>query len=233
MSARFSEKGQPYDGFAQSDSVIGSRWTGKVELIPHMLDQPLRWKEPKLIFVDSMSDLFHESLTEDDILKVFDIMRQADWHTYQVLTKRAQRLWAMSPRVPWLDNVWMGVSVEDQNVEYRIGMLRECDAKVKFLSLEPLIGPLPDLNLDGIDWVIVGGESGVNSRPMKKEWVIDLRDQCDRALVPFFFKQWGGRNKKKSGRLLDGRTYSAMPTAWISPDVDGPDMADFAEAYYG
>ena len=235
MSARFSGEGQPYDGFAKNTDA-GARWTGKVEIVPHMLTKPLHWKDPLLIFVNSMSDLFHESLTEEEILTVFDVMNKAHWHTYQVLTKRSERLLEMSPRLPWSPHIWMGVSVEDQEVGYRIDELRECDAHLKFLSLEPLIGPLSHIvNLIDVDWVIVGGESGTNPRPMKTEWALDILARCRDAAVPFFFKQNGGSGKDKGGNLLDGQIYHEMPTTPREryDDVDGPDMADFAEAYYG
>ena len=145
------------------------------------------------------------------IKQVFDVMRRAFWHQFQVLTKRSQRLLEFSLQIDWPDNVWMGVSVENQEYTFRIDHLRETDAKIKFLSLEPLLGPLPDLNLDGIDWAIVGGESGPGARPMREEWVIQIRDGCEAAGVPFFFKQWGGVNKKRAGRLLQGRTWDDLP----------------------
>ena len=183
----------------------------KLTLQEHMLERPLSWKQPMLIFVNSMSDLFHPSVPLDYIQKVFDIMHQADWHRFQVLTKRSERLFMLSEQLEWPNNVWMGVSVENEAYRFRIDHLRQTDSKIKFLSLEPLLGPLPALNLIDIDWVIVGGESGPGARPMSGEWVIDIRQQCLRANVPFFFKQWGGTNKKKNGRLLDGRTWDQMP----------------------
>lgn len=158
-----------------------------------------------------MSDLFHEIVPVDFVLKVFDVMRRAYWHQFQVLTKRAERLESLSPLIDWPQNVWQGTSVENEKVGYRIDHLRKTGAAIKFLSLEPLLGPLPNLNLYGIDWVIVGGESGPGARPMKKEWVIDIRDQCIAAGVPFFFKQWGGINKKLTGRELDNQTWDEMP----------------------
>ncbi|MDK1119139.1 MAG: phage Gp37/Gp68 family protein, partial [Anaerolineae bacterium] len=161
--------------------------------------------------VNSMSDLFHEGVPLEYILEVFDVMQRAHWHTFQVLTKRAARLEELSPSIPWPENVWMGVSIENQDYTFRIGHLRKTGAKVKFLSLEPLLGPLHKLNLKGINWAIVGGESGPGARPIDQAWVTDIRDQCLTAKVPFFFKQWGGINKKKAGRILEGRTWDDMP----------------------
>jgi protein gp37 len=180
-------------------------------LQPHMLDRPLLWKRPRTIFVNSMSDLFHADVPCDYIQRVFEVMRQAYWHRFQVLTKRANRLAKMAPDLLFPSNVWVGVSVETQKYAFRIDCLRQVPAAVRFLSLEPLLGPLPELDLRGIHWVIVGGESGPGARPMSKEWVTDLRDQCLRAQVPFFFKQWGGVNKKAAGRELDGRTWDEFP----------------------
>ncbi len=175
------------------------------------LDIPLRWKKPQTIFVNSMSDLFHEEVSEDYIQRVFDVMRRAHWHRFQVLTKRSERLAELSPAIDWPANVWMGVSVERQDYTFRIDHLRTTEALIKFLSLEPLLGPLADLDLSGIHWAIVGGESGPGCRPMLEEWVLEIREQCQQSEVPFFFKQWGGTNKKKSGRLLQGRTWDSMP----------------------
>ena len=183
----------------------------------HVLEQPLRWKKPQMIFVNSMSDLFHEDVPSDFIQKIFDVMRQAHWHTFQILTKRSQRLLEMSQRLEWPVNVWMGVSVENDDYVFRIDHLRQTGAHVKFLSLEPLLGPLPDLDLRGIDWVIAGGESGPGARPMKEEWVIEIRDQCQASNVPFFFKQWGGVRKKRNGRILQGRTWDEFPTQMSTP----------------
>ena len=177
----------------------------------HALELPLRWKKPQVVFVNSMSDLFHEQVPEAFIQRVFDVMRRAHWHDFQVLTKRATRLEQMGPKIDWPTNVWMGVSVETRKYAFRIDHLRRTKAFIKFLSLEPLLGPLPDLNLAGVDWVIVGGESGPQARPMRESWVINVRDQCRDAAVPFFFKQWGGTNKKRAGRLLDGQSWDGMP----------------------
>lgn len=176
-----------------------------------VLELPLSWPKPQLIFVNSMSDLFHKDVPAWFIQKTFDVMRRASWHQFQVLTKRSGRLLDMSPAIDWPDNLWMGVSVERQDYVFRIDHLRETRAAVKFVSLEPLLGPLPKLYLRGIDWVIVGGESGPGARPMEEDWVLEIRAQCRKARVPFFFKQWGGFNKKKAGRLLEGRTWDELP----------------------
>ena len=185
----------------------------RLTLQPQVLELPLGWKKPQTIFVNSMSDLFHEDVPLAYIRRVFDVMARAHWHRFQVLTKRADRLAELSSSLEWTPNVWMGVSVETGAYRGRIDELRSTAAQTKFLSLEPLLGPLQGLDLRQIDWVIVGGESGPRSRPMDPEWVLDLRDQCRRADVPFFFKQWGGANKKKTGRLLEGRTWDEMPAA--------------------
>ncbi len=177
----------------------------------HALELPLTWKKPQVVFVNSMSDLFHDDVPEDFILKVFDVMRKANWHQFQVLTKRADRLLELDPILPWKRNIWMGVSVENQDYVSRIDSLRQTTAHLKFLSLEPLLGSIHDMNLRCIDWVIAGGESGPKARPMQPEWVRDIRDQCLSAQVSFFFKQWGGVHKKKAGRLLDDRIWDEMP----------------------
>lgn len=178
---------------------------------PHALELPLSWKKPQTIFVNSMSDLFHEAVPRDFILRVFDIMTRAQWHCFQVLTKRSERLLELDKVLPWAPHIWMGVSVENNDYVDRVEDLQSTDAQVKFVSCEPLLGPLPDLRLHNIDWVIVGGESGPKARAMKEEWVLEIRDHCSHDHVPFFFKQWGGVNKKKNGRLLQGKTYDAMP----------------------
>lgn len=184
----------------------------ELTLQPHAIEIPLSWKKPQTIFVNSMSDLFHKKVPLKYILQVFDVMKRANWHRYQILTKRSDRLLELSPQIHWQPHVWMGVSVENQKYTFRIDHLRETQAHTKFLSLEPLLGPLPNLNLKGIHWVIVGGESGPGARVMDKAWVLEIRDQCLEANVPFFFKQWGGTNKKKNGRELEGITWDAMPT---------------------
>jgi protein gp37 len=175
------------------------------------LELPLKWKKRQTIFVNSMSDLFHDAVPLDFIFKTFDVMRRAYWHNFQVLTKRSQRLLELAPQLSWTPNIWMGVSVETLQYTFRIDHLRRTGAIVKFLSLEPLLGPLPGLNLEGIDWVIAGGESGPGARPMDAAWVLEIRDQCLDARVPFFFKQWGGTRKRKAGRELEGRTWDEMP----------------------
>jgi protein gp37 len=179
--------------------------------VPTKLDEPLRWKTPQRIFVNSMSDLFHDRVPLDYIKRVFRVMNEADWHQYQILTKRAERLDEIAGELQWASHIWMGVSVENEDYTWRIDHLRRTKAHVKFLSIEPLLGPLGKLNLRGIDWVIVGGESGPGARPMHAEWVTEVRDQCRKAGVAFFFKQWGGVFKKKSGRELEGRTWNEMP----------------------
>lgn len=184
-----------------------------LRLVPEALDLPLRWRTPKRIFVNSMSDLFHDDVPDDYIARVFDVMCRARHHrAFQVLTKRATRLRAIAPRLPWPANVWIGVSVESDRYTSRIHELASVrQAAVRFLSVEPLLGPILDLPLDGINWVIVGGESGRGARPMDPAWVCDIRDQCLAVGVPFFFKQWGGVHKSRTGRLLDGRTWDEMP----------------------
>jgi protein gp37 len=183
-----------------------------VTLHPDLLTLPLRWRQPRRIFVNSMSDLFHEAVPEDYIRQVFDVMARADWHVFQILTKRSERLALLAPRFGWTPNIWQGVSVESARYTSRIDHLRTVPAAVRFLSVEPLLGPVPNLPLDGIHWVIVGGESGAGRRPMAAAWAHEIRDQCVRAGVPFFFKQWGGRTPKSGGRVLDGRTWDEMPT---------------------
>lgn len=183
----------------------------RITLQDHMLDVPRKWKKPRTIFVNSMSDLFHVKVPTPYIQDVFDVMNEVSRHRYQVLTKRAERLLELNNELTWGEHIWMGVSVENSSVRDRIDYLRKTKAHTKFLSLEPLIGALPELDLSGIDWVIVGGESGHGARPIKEEWVTDIRDQCLKAGVAFFFKQWGGVNKKRAGRLLQGRTWDEMP----------------------
>ena len=175
------------------------------------LDIPRGWRKPSVVFVNSMSDLFHDKVPLSFIKKVFKVMNECPQHVFQVLTKRAARLEMVASKLNWTPNIWMGVSVENETAASRIDHLRRVPATVRFLSLEPLIGPLPHLDLSGIHWAIVGGESGVHARPMRPEWVTQIHRQCDKADVAFFFKQWGGRNKKAAGRELNGRTYDAMP----------------------
>ena len=178
---------------------------------PERLDQPLRWKRPRMIFVNSMSDLFHERIPADFIRGVFASMEEAHWHTFQILTKRPERLVELANDLPWPGNVWMGVSIENRRFIKRADHLRQVNSAVRFISAEPLLGPLGGLDLDGVDWLIAGGESGVRYRPTRAEWIRELRDRCEVEGVAFFFKQWGGRTSKAGGRLLDGRTYDAMP----------------------
>jgi protein gp37 len=183
----------------------------EVRIHPEALELPLHWAKPQTIFVNSMSDLFHQEVPEEYIQAVFRVMRQAHWHKFQLLTKRDERLAEVAPRLEWADNIWVGVSVENQKYVRRIDNLRRTPAGKKFLSLEPLLGPLEGLRLEGIDWVITGGESGPGARPVDPAWVRSIRDQCIAQDVPFFFKQWGGPVKKATGRLLDGRTWDQMP----------------------
>lgn len=184
----------------------------QLTLHPHVLEAPLRWRKPRNVFVNSMSDLFHPEVPMDFVRQVFGIMREASWHRFQILTKRAERLRALADDIDWPTNVWMGVSVENERYLQRVDDLRQVPANIRFLSLEPLLGPLPRLELTEIDWVIVGGESGPGARPMKREWVLDIRDQCKEDQVAFFFKQWGGVRKDLTGRELEGRTWNELPT---------------------
>jgi len=182
-----------------------------VTLHPDLLEQPMRWSQPRKIFVTSMSDLFHTDVPLEFIRAVFEVMGKADWHTFQILTKRSERLVELAGQLPWHDNIWMGVSVENADYTYRIEHLRKVPAAIRFLSVEPLLGPIPRLPLQGIHWVIVGGESGPGARVMAPQWVRKIRDRCIAQGVPFFFKQWGGTRKKLTGRELDGRTWDEMP----------------------
>jgi len=200
MAKRLKAMGQPnYDrGF-------------QVAIHEKTLAFPLMWKKPQMVFVNSMSDIFHEEVSEGFIRRVFDVMCRASWHTFQVLTKRAKRMESLADNIQWPANVWTGVTVEARKYLYRLNHLKKVPARVRFISVEPLIEPVGEIDLSGIDWVIVGGESGPHARPMEKGWVVEMRDQCVNAGVPFFFKQWGGPNKKKRGRLLDGRTWDEIP----------------------
>ncbi|MBI0398021.1 DUF5131 family protein [Cyclobacterium marinum] len=191
----------------------------KVRIHEDALGIPYTWKKSKVVFVNSMSDLFHKDVPLEFIQRVFQVMRDNGQHVFQILTKRADRLAEISDHLTWPHNVWMGVSVEDEKVTERIDLLRLCGARVKFLSCEPLIGPLPTLNLIGVDWVIVGGESGHNPRPMDPQWVLKIQEQCQQLNVPFFFKQWGGKNKKKAGRELNGKIYDEMPEVELQKQV--------------
>jgi protein gp37 len=203
---RFSErfrgvKGHPFEqGF-------------DLKLRPERLDLPLSWKEPKKIFVNSMSDLYHPGVPKSFIDRVFVTMNGASWHSFQILTKRADRLANIGAALSWSPNIWQGVSIEDERVVERLELLKKVPARIRFLSLEPLIGPLEHLDLTGIHWVIVGGESGPHARPMAKDWVVRIRNQCRKQGVPFFFKQWGGVRKHETGRLLEGRFWDQFPRA--------------------
>ncbi len=183
----------------------------EVTLQEQMLRLPFSWKRPRRVFVNSMSDLFHEEVPVAYVTRVFEVMKQAHWHQFQVLTKRSEQLWQLAPSLPWPDNIWMGVSVEARSYLYRLDHLRRTPAAIKFISFEPLLESLGAVDLRGIDWVIVGGESGPGARPMERSWVIEILQACRQAGVPFFFKQWGGTNKKRAGRILDGRTWDEMP----------------------
>lgn len=185
----------------------------ELTLHPQVLDEPYSWRTPRTVFVNSMSDLFHENIPFDFIEKVFKTMNENIRHTFQVLTKRSDLLFEYSKHLKWTKNIWMGVSVESNRYIERVNRLRNTDAFVKFISLEPLIASVKLLNLSQIDWVIVGGESGPGARPMNKGWVLEIKNQCHSHNIPFFFKQWGGINKKKAGRLLEGRTWDNMPLA--------------------
>lgn len=243
MARRFDGMGHGYDGTTRRTSA-GTDWTGKVHLHEDRLNDPLEWSEPRFIFVDSMSDLFHPAVPLDFIDSVFASMVSAESHIFQVLTKRPERMvtymesgnremvsrWkeaaeeklslSANPSFP-PEGVWLGTSVESEEVTHRIDSLRKTEAEVKFISLEPLIGPLPNLNLEGIDWVIVGGESGHNPRPMKKKWVIEILNQCQEAEVPFFFKQWGGSYSEDTGRKLNGRVWSEIPSKYYHSEDSG------------
>jgi protein gp37 len=182
-----------------------------VTLQEDLLEQPLEWAKPRKIFVNSMSDLFHLDVPLDFIRSAFDVMGKAHWHNFQILTKRSERLVQLAPKLTWYDNIWIGVSVENADYTYRVQHLRKVPAAIRFLSVEPLLGPIPRLPLQDIHWVIVGGESGPGARPIDPAWVRKVRDRCIAQGVPFFFKQWGGTRKKSTGRKLDGRTWDQMP----------------------
>ncbi len=200
MAARLKAMGNP-------------RYTDGFEPTCHedILEIPLGWRSPRRIFVNSMGDLFHEKIPDGFIRRAFDIMNRCPQHNFQVLTKRSERLFSLGPSLYWTPNIWAGVTVENAETVFRIDHLSVIPAKVRFLSCEPLLGPLPSLPLDHVDWVIVGGESGPGARPMKAEWATSIRDQCLAYRIPFFFKQWGGVRKKKAGRALDGKIHDEMP----------------------
>lgn len=201
--------------FAKRLKAMGNpRYVNAFDVTVHedLISAPLSWKKPQMIFVNSMSDLFHDDVPTDIIKRIFDTMNRAPVHTFQVLTKRAERLAALAPDLQWSDNIWMGVSIENQDTIFRADFLKQTGARIKFISAEPLLSPLHSLNLRGIDWLIVGGESGPGSRLMLEEWVMELKLKCEESDVAFFFKQWGGTNKKKTGALLDGKEYKNYPT---------------------
>lgn len=214
MAKGLERIGRPAGRTANYAQVIdeNGRWNGRVFLDYDAVNDPLSWRLPRTIFVNSMSDLFHEEIPLDFVKRVFDVMNRCPQHTFQVLTKRPERAAEFSPSLSWAPNVWMGTSVESAAVIDRVGHLRRTDARIKFLSVEPLLGPIPRLPLSNIDWVIVGGESGPGARPMKPDWVRQIRDRCFAQEVAFFFKQWGGVNKKAAGRELDQRTWDELPT---------------------
>lgn len=209
MSYRLKAMGQPNykNGF-------------KVTCHPHLLNRPSKWKKSRLIFVNSMSDLFHEDVPDKFIFDIFHVANKTRWHFFQMLTKRSSRLKKLSSQIQWSQNIWMGVTVESNEYLERIEDLKNTGAKIKFLSFEPLLNSIPELDLNGIDWVIVGGESGPKARPMKKSWVMDIKKKCEESNIPFFFKQWGGVNKKKSGRILDGKTWDEMPFCELPSNND-------------
>jgi protein gp37 len=212
MAARLAAMGQEKYSGTTRNSGGRPKWNGRINLDETTIDLPTRWRVGRLIFVNSMSDLFHDGVPMEFIKRVFATMLATPQHTYQILTKRADRLERLSSELPWAPNIWMGVSVESAEFLWRIDHLRRTGATTKFLSLEPLLGPLGRLNLRGISWAIAGGESGPNARPMDAKWVRSIRDQCVKSGVAFHFKQWGGRNKKKAGRRLDGRTWDEFPS---------------------
>lgn len=229
MAARLEAMGQ--SKYLGTTRRSGDRavWSGRVNLYEQGLETPLTWSRPQRIFINSMSDLFHEGVSVEFIRKIWGIMNQAHWHTFQILSKRPERMQdvALREKLPTLPNVWVGTSVESAEYLWRIDRLRQMPAAVRFISFEPLIGPIGEVDLTGVDWVIVGGESGPGARPMNAEWVRELRAASERQGVAFFFKQWGGRRKNKSGRLLDGRTWDNYP---VSGRTRGGASAEFMAA---
>ena len=225
MARRLELMGQPkYEGTTR---VSGGRakWNGRIRLDDEALKSPREWKKGRLIFVNSMSDIFHDDVPLHFLKKVFAVIAKTPQHTYQVLTKRAKNLERYAPELPWPDNLWMGVSVESEDYKWRIDHLRRTPAVKKFLSLEPLLGALNELDLRGIDWAIAGGESGPGARPMLPDWVRSIRDQCVRADVAFHFKQWGGTNKKRAGRMLDGRVWNEWPRRQSDAPVEDEQLS--------
>lgn len=219
MAARLQSMGMAK--YAGTTRKSGKRhvWTGKVSLDANALSEPLRWKKPQRIFVNSMSDLFQDRVSEDAVREVWCVMEAAHWHSFQILTKRPERMLELlsKPQFPVLSNVWLGTSVENEDFTDRIDLLRRVPARIRFVSFEPLLGPIADPDLSGIHWAIVGGESGPRARPMEAWWAEDLRDTCKRQKVAFFFKQWGGKRKKKTGRLLAGRLWDEYPCGTTAP----------------
>ena len=213
MARAAQERGEEPGRAANYLNVIDDRghWNGNLFLDDSALADPLHWKQPRTIFVNSMSDLFHEDVPLGFVRRVFDVMNRCPQHVFQVLTKRPHVAARLSGHLTWTANIWMGATVENATVTHRVQSLRSTGAVIKFLSVEPLLGPIPRLPIAGIDWVIVGGESGPGARPIDAAWVRRIRDRCTAAGVPFFFKQWGGTNKKRAGRILDGRTWDEMP----------------------
>jgi protein gp37 len=188
----------------------------KVTTHPEVLNEPLKWKKSRMVFVCSMSDLFHKDVSDNFIFKIFDIMNKSQRHIFQILTKRVERMVKLSTSLNWTDNIWAGVTVESNKFVYRIRELAKIESSVRFLSLEPLLSNFTDLSLTNIDWVIVGGESGIGARPIEAEWVRNVQYNCIKSKVAFYFKQWGGKNKKKAGRLLDGRTWNEFPVGKVN-----------------
>jgi protein gp37 len=225
LAGRLEAMGQPKYAGTTRKSGGRAKWNGRINFDPKTLKLPRKWKRGKMIFVNSMSDLFLEEVPVEVVKEVFATMLATPQHTYQLLTKRAERLEKLAPALPWPDNIWAGVSVENADYQWRINHLRRTPAIVKFLSLEPLLGPLDDLDLRGIDWAITGGESGPKARPMQAEWARSIRDQCKAAGVAFHFKQWGGMNKKRTGRILDGRTWDELPGRKLESGK-APDLSD-------
>ena len=213
VSLSMSAAGRNPGRLKHYETVVGDRgdWNGAVATVEEALSDPYRWRKPRRVFVNSMSDLFHPEVPDVFIRRVFKVMNECPTHTFQVLTKRPERAAGLSPSLEWTRNIWMGTSVEDMRVIDRVDALRDTAAATRFLSLEPLLAPLPGLTLEGIGWVIVGGESGPGARPMPASWVREIRDRCQESRVPFFFKQWGGVQKKRHGRTLDSRHWDEMP----------------------
>jgi protein gp37 len=216
MARRLEAMGQ--SKYADTTRISGGRpkWTGRIVLDEAALHLPRTWKKGRLIFVNSMSDLFHDAVPVSFIQRVFDAMCETPQHTYQVLTKRAERLRELSGQLRWAENIWMGVSVETDKYWERVGHLKATPATVKFLSLEPLLGPIGKHNLNGLHWIIAGGESGPKARPVQRDWIRAIRDTCVEQGIAFHFKQWGGVNKKASGRVLDGRTWDELPNTYVA-----------------